>query len=75
MCYPLDREINVLIGEEIRKISGKDVSRLLLQAGIKPDEPVPVLSPCLTKVAECIVLSNSGGCSWLPVALIEVIRQ
>ncbi len=74
MCYPLDREITALIGEEMRRISGKDASRLLLEAGIKPGTPVPVLSPDLTKIVECIVPSDNGG-SWLPVALLEVIRD
>jgi hypothetical protein len=75
MCYPLDQEINILIGEEVKRVSGKSAGEYLRLIGIEPGEPVPVLSPCQKRVSECLVLSPAGECSWLPVALVEVIRE
>lgn len=75
MCYPLDREIDILIRGETRRTSARLVGDVLRQAGVEPGEPIPVLSPCQKMVTECLVLSQNGGCSWLPVALFEVIRE
>lgn len=70
MCYPLDREIQLILDGEVIKTSGKGVFDFFQRRNTQPGSLIPVLGED-GQVRECIRFL-AQGCSWLPVELTAV---